>query len=529
MKQLFTIFLSFCLYGISYSQTDSVEIEYSDKVKVKSAHFKNILTTGEKGFYTIGTNDKTIGYNKPGASFYLRKYSTGNFEMQQEWEIPAINHKNAKAYYAGSVYNEKGFHLLLEAYDDRIKVRYLLHVAIDKNGNYSEPRELLAIKSKTKFSRKFSIKHSKDYSKCALFFGTDEGTTDQAPMLFVFDEYFELKWKTVARTGLNDESVFRLVQMEVTNSGNILALGYRKTVKFEDGKVNMSEKDALVLYNGKEDPIVFDFADIEENVYSLSMFQDEGDALVLLGTYCEAGSNRPIGNVFMRFSLEDLENEVQSFQRFGSNLIGRLPSMDHSTGKDIKERIENQLGSTKGGGRDGLKFVRYTNIATWPDGSYTAIAQRRYTRNYAGDPPRPAFYYYEDYVVVNMNANGKITSSRAIPYESFIAASSNELGGHYFHQGSDKVYVIFTSHISNVERINTDQDAYSLGARGLGSIVMEINKDSEVRCTNARTYQGLSYTMLSQDFYAKLSENKCLAIYSVVTDNKIEFAEIEFP
>lgn len=527
MKYISTFLLSIFFCGAFYGQKDSVEIRPGQRQKIKSAHFKNIVTADDKWFYTIGSSDANLDKCKPGAKFFLRKYSIENMALEKEWEIPAVKHKNTQARYLNSSHNKNGFHLLLEAFDSYRKLKYLIHIQVDKSGSYSSPKVLAVIKARTDKSRPLIVKYSKDFLKCAVFIGVEEEDEDQIPELKLFDEDFNLEWAMNPKTGLESDQILTVSDFKVTNSGNVVALAFYKKTSYIEGSIIVTESDLVALYNGNETPVTVDFNLGDKGIYSFELFQDIDDKLIIMGTYSEAKTNRPTGSFFIRLNQVDLTFESKSLEAFPESVINTLPFQ--TTRSENWQIVKNYAGDLSGGGRDGLRHVRYTDIASWPDGTYTAIAQRRYYRGYGGDPVVPAYYYFDDYVIVNLNSRGEILSSNVILLESFIYAAQVDYGGHYFHQGKDKVYILLNSNLNNIWQIKQGKDADITNLTGQGAIAIEIDKESKFRCTRAWDYGDLNYTRLYQTFYVRIDDHRSLAVFGNQTHSKVEFAEVTYP
>jgi hypothetical protein len=525
MKKLL-ILSSILITGLCVSgQNDSVTISFSDIEKVKKAHVKEILYTSGSYFYTIGTNDKSLGQTYRGSEVHIRKYQESDFGFVKEWKYDLPKHNGAEPYFKAAISNEEGIHVLMEAYDKLKQTKYLLHLPIDYDGNAKELRELAAVNCSIQKNRVFDLYFSKDKSHLGVFLNVEEESKNQVPMFYMFDKSMDKKWQRLAQSALDDETTFSISQMEVTNEGDLLVFGYRKKVTFDDGKVSTDEKEALMCYRDRDEVLTADLADIKEYIHTMKMFVDVKGQIVLLGTYSEPNTRRPQGSIFLTYDQKNLERENLSLEKFDQSVMEKLPVIEDEI-NPLKVHINDGI-RVKGYGRDGLRYVRFTDLAIWPDGGFTAIAQRRYTRNYAyGDP---AYYFFEDYVIVHMNNEGKITNAKAIPFETGTATGYQRYLGHLFNQTDQRIYLLMNDFDENIKHLRNGEDANVLKRKGYGCTVWEIKRNNSIAFKRVCEHKNSAVPRFRKDKVLHVNQNKAIMIFSDVYGRKMQFAKVTYP
>lgn len=509
----------------SRAQQDSVSIELSVEEKMKQSHVKKIVYADDNYFFTVGTDDKKISKSKPGCVVFLRRYLESSLTLDKEWEYEIPGHKGALPYYKAAVNNSKGCHILLEAYDASKQTKYLLHMPVNYNGEAGQITEMAAVNCTSINARDFELKFSKDNNFLGIFLNVEEEASNQLPMFYMFDAGMEKMWQRVAKSNLDDKTTFSITQMEVTNQGYLAILGYRKKVIFTEGKVLTDEKDALLFYRDEQNSQVVDLADIEEYIYSLELFCDVDDKIVLLGTYSEPDTRKPQGSIMVSYNQQSLERINFSMEKFDKRLMAQLPDIHEDVNKvkvDIKDNFR-----VAGYGRDGLRHVKYVDLAVWPDGRYTAIAQRRYTRNYTfGDP---AAFFFEDYVIVQMDKNGQITHSEAIPFASSGQPLQRGALGHLFNQTEDMVYLIMNDSKGNISKLKNREIDEKLKWGGYGCTVWQITRGNQINFTRALEYEKVNGPIFFPQHSFKVNQNKSLVLFQDLYERKICFAKVTYP
>lgn len=422
-----------------------------------------------------------------GKSVFLKKFDAQSLMLKDEWEIEKFKVHNRRAEFSKATVSRKGFHLIFEAYSASNKKVYLVERLITRTGEIGEVREI-ASSQNVFYGAKIDMLFSEDKSRMAIVMPPSEGVAPEASM---FDNDLNLLWKQSFENPFSDGD-FTITQNEVSNSGDLLVVGYRDEGRFNKREIKPSEKYAVLRIDAKNRLSVYDLKGLRKTFHGLSVKADLLEGYVLTGFYGKDEKSRPQGVYFANLSTSTFKPVLEKLEDSESEHFSKLDQEFDFMGK-LSTSKTNQ----------GFASLRCKNFAELKNGNIAIIAERDYIYKVPGGY---SYRYLEEIVVLCFNPKGQLLWVKVIPK---MQQTQTDLGvaSYIFHEGKDEIYLFYSADVGKVESIMEDLGAeYTFPGGYIGLIGVGIDEKGEVRMESLINAERDYYAVNTQTSFSPNSK-----------------------
>lgn len=186
----------------------------------------------------------------------------------------------------------------------------------------------------------------------------------------------------------------------------------------------------------------------EKFIYDYSFSTDDNDNLICSGFYGVGAGKGVGGGFYLKIDGESKASTTLKFKDFPDEFI-----MAGWSDKAVKKAEKNQ---EKGKGDPVLYNYDIRNLETTEDGGAVLMAEQFYikVRTYTdskGNTRTIYYYYYNDIIVLKMDAQGEFSWYTKIPKYQVSTNDGGFFSSYSFHQDKSHLYFLFNDNIKNYE------------------------------------------------------------------------------
>ena len=342
--------------------------------------------------------------------------------LSQNIELP-LKYKDKEMLYEGVFMLDDSIVLLSSFYNQKQKMHYLFYQSLSvhdwKSGGLKKLVKVPDISRKSTVY--FDHDHSSDGSKIIIYTSIN---IHNGPIKFgftVLDRSMQKIWSKNVLS-LNDLLFFNPVQIEVSNSGDVVIAGYLD----EEGDGKKEYHILLYKYlNGYMKDYVLDLDDLE--VHQMTFLLDSIDNLRCAGLYSQPDKESLSGTFYIEISTRDQVIKHKHYQPFESSFIAGASDTIQSkiVGEDFKHYRIRDLKLSRTGGTVLIAEQYYIQVDRADSYNMPAVRSSRAVTN----------YFFNDIIVFGLNTDGSVEWQSKIRKKQH----STDDGG-YFSSFSTYVY-----------------------------------------------------------------------------------------
>ncbi len=443
------LLLAFFSFNLMLAQTssDKVIITLGDEEKEsRYITLEDVIGYDETGIYVLKRDRKRFKNTK----YYLAKYDYEmNPIMSEEIEKPR---KNQFLEYFTNLNDQLQ---IFSSHSDKEKFINSFYIdEIDKSSLKFKGDEKTLAKinfegGKKANSGNFTMRISPDSSKVLLFLNKPyEKKENESFDLVAYDKDWNLIWENQVTLPYPDKK-FSFDDIKIDNSGNVHIVGTKffEKSQVEKGKPGYAYHVLSYYSKGKE------LKDLEiklgdKFISHIQTAISDNNELICGGFYSEYKTGIK-GSYFMKFNLENQSVISNSFDEFSTNFITQ----------NLSEKQIKKVEKKEKKGKEPSLFKYYLDdiIFDQEGGAYLIgeqfyIRERVTTRTQNGITTTSTtyIYYYNDIIVIRMDANGKISWSKKIPKKQRTSNDSGFFSSYVLSLVDDKMYFVFNDNPKNL-------------------------------------------------------------------------------
>lgn len=460
---------------------------WSENIRDENVTFKKFM----------GSRDGYVYALTSGKGFYVSKYKMSNLALIEKVKVDISKREAEDSFNRVIVINKSGAHVLrreVSAKDKKIRVH---HRVISFEGNISDDRVIYSVDTYGAFTNNLhflDMLTSNDGSKTMISNTSRKNETGTVQELLVFDQDFDLLYKTALSSPFEEDLVFIPTEIKISNTGECYFLGYRKLEsKVPDSESYITEKYGLIRFNEEGIDAKFDLSSYKKDFHELSFDINSNNELILLGLFYSDRTKYKSDQAYMKLQHGDMQPTVTSFNSFDKDFLKNF-DFDPKT----KEKYSfTALVRPRKSILKGFQHFDYKDFIYWPNGEVTAVAERDFG------------WFHDELMIVQFGAEGEVRWARII--DRFRQESS---GFSYYrlHQSSEKLYLIFNDDRRNVERREMNKPPFEFDATGAGgngklhTLLAEVDMKGEIEFSEVANYKKRGGLMVASK-YLRVSDD----------------------
>ena len=303
--------------------------------------------------------------------------------------------------------------------------------------------------------------------------------------LDVFNKKLEREWGSfnMAKTenGYNYESDYK-----IDNNGNVYAIQRNYERKSDIYKHYDRSRVWVVCYLKDASEPVSTALILKNDLFITAerLAINTKNQVVIAGLYAQPGTESAVGG--FSFVLEPNLTKISSVQtnEFTKQLLAKgldSKKMNEDTKKIVEKKdFEKNFG------------YRFNDIYFRKDGCFDLVAEKYYSVTVTYKNSSTTYYYFDDLLVLNFNADGSFKWIQKIPKYEYVIDMYSDIGGYYlYHDKNDGMNFIFNianyvpqfigyKHKSSTVKLRLDKEG--------NESFNEMISDSEISCTIVPDY-----------------------------------------
>lgn len=450
MKQIILIinlitFLS--LHSFGQTNSNKTDILWGPEIKAsKRSTLTDIIGYDETGIYAIKTKNTGIyGWN---STLYLEHYNekmsqSRSVELDLKFELEEkkreslfefIIHVDNEIYLFSSLKNQKKNLLFIQGINKK---------TLQADKNIKQIAEIDYSENTIFNSGNFNYKISNDSTKILIYYNLPYNRRESQKFGFhVFDKDMNQLWEKIVISPYK-EALFEVEDYKVDNKGNVHLLGlifeYERREK-RKGKPNYKYQILSYYNNGnelKEYPVVVEGKFLTDMQIAINDNQD----IICGGFYSSEGTFSIEGSYFLKINGQTKEINSKEFQKFGIDFITQ-----NMTKKEEKKRKRKYA---KGKNTE-LYQYNLDNIILKDDGGAILIGEQYFVKIVSSDRYTKYIYNFNDIIVVNMSASGKIEWTKKIAKKQKTINDGGFFSSYALSVVKDKLHFVFNDNSKNL-------------------------------------------------------------------------------
>jgi len=518
MKNIFLfVALSFLIHlGVNAQmQSDKVHLTWGEDQPIsRKIVFDDIIGSDESGIYILKRVLK-------GSSPLLIEQYSAQMALQKSVPVRIGKNKEQREFQYGVQINGQIL-LFTTKLDKKTKTNLLFAQTIDKK-TLKPSSKLIKVgiidysdRSK-KTSGSFTYKISSDEKRILIYYNLPYQKGENEKFSYhIFDSELNLLWEKSISLPYKNE-LFKVVDYEITKAGDLFLLSQifkEKTKAKLNGKPNYRYQITSytsIVEEVKEYPIILK----DQFLTDMKIALNDNGEIICGGFYSNNGTFSIKGSYFLKINLESKNIVSKSFKEFGLDFITqnmtdkekRKTTKREAIGKDVElyQYDLNDLVLREDGGAILVGEQYFVRVATYNDSQ--------------GSIKTTYHYYYNDIIVISINAAGQIDWAEKIAKRQHTINDEGLYSSYSLALVDDKLNFIFNDNIKNLvaSKITAGKGKgviYDFTRNAKSSLAVLVQVDSDGRQVKEALFNIRDAELLIRPKVSNQISNNELVIYS---------------